>query len=93
MAPRLKLIFEEAVSLGTNYPEIVTRVISSEGRTSSLDWEKAKILGHTFQINNLELDLEFLKKWARHNLGIYTMKNFPRLVDPLQLATSTDDYQ
>jgi hypothetical protein len=93
MGPRLKLIFEEAISLGASHPEIVSRVISPESRTSSLDWEKAKIMGHNFQINNLELDLEFLQKWARHNLGVYVREYFPKLVDPLQLTTSSDDYR
>ena len=93
MGPRIKLVFEEGISLGANYPEIVSRVISLERRTSSLDWEKAKILGHTFHINNLELDLEFLKKWAIHNLGIYANDYFPELVIPLQLEISPKGYQ
>ena len=93
MGPRIKLVFEEGISLGANYPEIVSRVISLERRTSSLDWEKAKILGHTFHINNLELDLEFLKKWAAHHLVIYVKEYFPELVIPLQLEISPQGYQ
>ena len=93
MSPRIKLVFEEGVSLGANYPEIVSRIISLEGRTSSLDWEKAKVLGHTFHINNLELDLEFLKKWAIYNLGIYVKEYFPKLVIPLQLEISPKGHQ
>ncbi len=91
MGPRLKIIFEEAISLGANYPEIVSRVISSESKTSSLDWEKAKILGYNFNTNNLELDLEVLQKWARHNLGIYVREHFPKLVKPLQITMDYDD--
>ena len=92
MGPRIKLVFEEGISLGANYPEIVSKVISPEHRTSSLDWEKAKIRGHTFHINNLELDLEFLKKWAVHNLGIYANDYFPELVTHLQLPVSQEGY-
>jgi len=90
MGPRIKLVFEEGILLGANYSEIVSRVVSPDHRTSSLDWEKAKILGHTFQINNLELDLEFLKKWAIHNLGVYVKEYFPELVILLQLETSME---
>ncbi|MBE9477932.1 MAG: hypothetical protein IMY81_01660, partial [Chloroflexi bacterium] len=92
MGPRIKLVFEEGTSFGSSYPEIANRIISLERRTSSLDWEKAKILGHTFHINNLELDLEFLKKWAIHNLGIYVKEYFPELVIPLQLEATLEGY-
>ena len=83
--PRIKLVFEEGVSFGSNYPDIVSRVISLERRTSSLDWEKAKLLGLTFDINSQELDLKFLKKWATFNLRIYANECFPELVAPLEL--------
>jgi hypothetical protein len=92
MGPGIKLVFEEGTSFGSSYPEIANRIISLERRTSSLDWEKAKILGHTFHINNLELDLEFLKKWAIHNLGIYVKEYFPELVIPLQLEATLEGY-
>ena len=92
MGPGIKLVFEEGTSFGSSYPEIANRIISLDRRTSSLDWEKAKILGHTFHINNLELDLEFLKKWAIHNLGIYVKEYFPELVIPLQLEATLEGY-
>jgi len=82
-APRIKLVFEEGTSFGSNYPDIVSRVISLERRTSSFDWEKAKLLGLTFDINSQELDLKFLKKWATFNLRIYANECFPELVAPL----------
>ena len=82
-APRIKLVFEEGTSFGANYPDIVSRVISLERRTSSFDWEKAKLLGLTFNINAQELDLKFLKKWATFNLRIYANECFPELVAPL----------
>jgi hypothetical protein len=83
--PRIKLVFEEGVSFGSNYPDIVSRVISLERRTSSFDWEKAKLMGLTFDINAQELDLKFLKKWATFNLKIYANECFPELVAPLGL--------
>jgi len=83
--PIIKLVFEEGTSFGANHPEIVSRVISIERRTSSLDWEKAKLLGLTFDINSQELDLKFLQKWAIHNLSIYAKECFPELVAPLGL--------
>ena len=82
-APRIKLVFEEGTSFGANYPDIVSRLISLECRTSSLDWEKAKLLGLTFDINAQELDLKFLKKWALFNLRTYARECFPELVTPL----------
>ncbi len=83
--PRIKLVFEEGTSVGSNYPDIVSRVISLERRTSSFDWEKAKLMGLTFDINSQELDLKFLKKWATFNLRIYANECFPELVAPLGL--------
>lgn len=83
--PRIKLIFEEGTSFGSNYPDIVSKVVSLERRTSSLDWEKAKLLGLTFDINAQELDLKFLKKWSIYNLRIYANECFPELVAPLGL--------
>jgi len=82
-APRIKLVFEEGTSFGANYPDIVSRLISLERRTSSLDWEKAKLMGLTFDINAQELDLKFLKKWAIFNLRTYARECFPELVTPL----------
>ena len=84
-APRIKLTFEEGTSFGSNYPDIVSRLISLERRTSSLDWEKAKLLGLNFDINAQELDLKFLKKWATLNLRTYAKECFPELVAPLGL--------
>ena len=84
-APRLKLSFEEGTAFGANYPDIVTKVVSVEKRTSSFDWEKAKLMGLTFDIQTQELDLAFLKKWAIHNLGLYSRECFPELIAPLNL--------
>jgi hypothetical protein len=84
-APRIKLVFEEGTSFGSNYPDIVSRVISLECRMSSLDWEKAKLLGLTFDIYAQELDLKFLKKWALFNLRTYARECFPELVAALEL--------
>lgn len=84
-APRIKLVFEEGTSFGANYPDIVSKVLSLECRTSSLDWEKAKLMGLTFDINAQELDLKFLKKWAIFNLRTYAQECFPELVTPLGL--------
>jgi len=83
--PRIKLVFEEGTSFGSNYPDIVSRVVSLERRTSSFDWEKAKLLGLTFNINSQELDLKFLKKWATFNLRMYATECFPELVAALEL--------
>ncbi len=83
--PRLKLIFEESTAFGANYPNIVTRVISVEKRTSSFDWEKAKLIGLNFNTQTQELDLAFLKKWATHNLGLYCRECFPELIAPFNL--------
>ena len=83
--PIIKLVFEEGTSFGANHPEIVSRVISLESRTSSLDWEKAKLFGLTFDINSQELDLKFLQKWAIYNLSIYAKECFPELVATLGL--------
>ena len=84
-APRLKLVFEEGTAFGANYPDTVTRVISVEKKTSSFDWEKAKLMGLNFNIQTQELDLAFLKKWATHNLGLYCRECFPELIAPLNL--------
>ena len=83
--PRLKLIFEEGTAFGANYPDIVTQVISTEKRSSSYDWEKAKLMGLNFNIQTQELDLAFLKRWATHNLGLYCRECFPELITPLNL--------
>lgn len=84
-APRIKLVFEEGTSFGSNYPDIVSRVISLEHRTSSFDWEKAKLLGLTFDINAQELNLKFLEKWATYNLRMYARECFPELMAALEL--------
>lgn len=84
-APRLKLIFEEGTAFGAYYPDMVTKLISADGRISSFDWEKAKLMGLNFNIHSQELDLTFLKKWARHNLGIYCRECFPELVSSMEL--------
>jgi len=84
-APRIKLVFEEGSSFGSNYPDIVSRVISLERRTSSFDWEKAKLLGLTFDINAQELNLKFLEKWATFNLRMYARECFPELLAALEL--------
>jgi len=83
--PRIKLIFEEGTAFGAHYPDMVTRVISVEGRASSLDWEKAKLMGLNFNLQSQEMDLDFLKRWARHNLGMYCRECFPELVSPMEL--------
>jgi hypothetical protein len=82
-APRLKLTFEEGTAFGANYPDIVSSVISVEKRTSSFDWDKAKLMGLKFDIHAQELDLAFLKRWATHNLGLYCREYFPELIMPL----------
>lgn len=84
-APRITLVFEEGTSFGSNYPDIVSRVISLEHRTSSFDWEKAKLLGLTFDINAQELNLKFLEKWATYNLRMYARECFPELLAALEL--------
>ena len=84
-APRIKLIFEEGTSFGVNYPNVITRLLSLEHRTSSLNWDKGKLMGLTFNISNQEMDLDFLKRWARHNLGLYCRESSPELVAPLEL--------
>jgi hypothetical protein len=84
-APRIRLIFEEGTALGVHYPDIVTRVLSAEGGASSLDWDKAKLMGLDFNIKPDEMDLAFLKRWARHNLGMYCREYFPELVSPMEL--------
>ena len=81
----MRLTFEEAISLGANHPEMVRQLISPERRTSSLDWDKAKILGFTFNINTQEMDLKLLQKWATYNLRAYTTEYFPELIGPLGL--------
>ena len=86
MGPRIKLVFEEGVSIGASYPEMVEYLFSNERKTSNLDWEKAKILGNDFNINNLDLDLKFLVKWARYNLGQYFNNYFPEMVASLELG-------
>jgi hypothetical protein len=83
--PRIKLVFEEGTSFGSNYPEIVSRVISLECRTSSLDWEKAKLTGLTFDISSQEMNLKFLEKWATYNLRMYARECFPELMADLEL--------
>ena len=83
--PRIKLVFEEGTSFGSNYPDIVSKLISLEHRTSSLDWEKAKLLGLTFDITAQELNLKFLEKWATFNLRMYARECFPELLAALEL--------
>ena len=82
---RIKVVFEEGVLLGTGYPEMVSKLISPKCRISTLDWEKAKILGFTSGIDHQELDLKFLRKWAVHNLRTYVKEYFPELVASLGL--------
>jgi len=84
-APRIKLVFEEGTAFGSDYPDKVSRLISRECRTSSLDWEKAKLLGLTFDINTQEMNLKFLQTWATYNLRMYTRECFPELVAALEL--------
>jgi len=84
-APIIRLAFEEGTAFGSNYPDIVTRVMSVEHRTSSYDWEKAKLSGLIFNIHTQELDLAFLKRWATHNLGMYCRESYPELIAPLGL--------
>ena len=83
--PRIKLIFEEGTSFGANQPSIVTRAISVDHKASSLDWDKAKLMGLNFNLQTQEMDLNFLQRWARHNLGLYCRENFPELVGPMEL--------
>ena len=84
-APTLKQTFEEATAFGATQPEIITKVISPTCRTSSFDWEQAKLNGIEFDINSIELDLNFLKKWAVHNMGLYCRESAPELIAPLGL--------
>ena len=84
-APRIKLVFEEGTAFGSNNPDIVSKVLSLECRTSSLDWEKAKLLGLTFDVNSQELNLKFLQKWATYNLRMYARECFPELMADLEL--------
>jgi hypothetical protein len=83
--PRIKLIFEEGTAFGAHYPDMVTRIISVEGGVSSFDWEKAKLMGLKFDLQSQEMDLTFLKRWARHNLGLYCREYFPELISPMEL--------
>ena len=83
--PRIKLIFEEGTFFGANHPDIVTKAISVEHKSSSLDWDKAKLMGLNFNLQTQEMDLNFLKRWARHNLGLYCREIFPELIDPMEL--------
>jgi hypothetical protein len=83
--PRIKLVFEEGTAFGSNNPDIVSKVLSLECRTSSLDWEKAKLLGHTFDITAQEMNLKFLQTWVTFNLRMYTRECFPELVAALEL--------
>jgi len=84
-APRIKLIFEEGTAFGSDNPDKVSRLISRECRTSSLDWEKAKLLGLTFDIASQEMNLKFLQTWVTFNLRMYTRECFPELVAALEL--------
>jgi hypothetical protein len=84
-SPRIKLSFEEGTAFGAHYPDMVTRLLSAEGGASSLDWEKARLMGLNFNISSQEMDLVFLKRWARHNLGMYCREYFPELVAPMEL--------
>jgi len=84
-ASRIKLDFEEGTAFGAQYQDMVTRLISAEGRASSLDWEKARLMGLDFNLRSQELDLDFLKRWARHHLGMYCRAYFPELVGPMDL--------
>ena len=83
--PRLRQTFEEGTAFGANHPEIVSKVISLDRRTSSFDWEEAKLTGLTFNVNSVELDLKFLKNWAVHNLTTYCRVCSPELIAPLGL--------
>ncbi|MBN1862668.1 MAG: hypothetical protein JW790_03390 [Dehalococcoidales bacterium] len=84
-APRIKLIFEEATALGAYYPDMVTKLVSEEGKESSLDWEKARLMELKFDTKSQDIDLVFLKRWAKHNLGMYCREYFPELVAPMEL--------
>jgi len=84
-APKIKLVFEEGTAFGSDNPDMVSKLISLERRTSSLDWEKAKLLGHTFDITTQEVNLKFLQTWATYNLRMYTRECFPELVATLEL--------
>lgn len=83
--PRIKLVFEEGTAFGSDNPDTVSQLISLERRTSSLDWEKAKLLGLTFDINSQEMNLKFLEKWATYNLRMYARECFPELMTALEL--------
>jgi hypothetical protein len=83
--PRVKLSFEEGVLFGAKYPEIVSRVMSHQHKTSSFDWEKAKLMGLSFNIDVQEPDLEFLGKWAVYNIRKYANECFPEFIAPLGL--------
>jgi len=83
--PRIKLIFEEGTSFGANHPSIVTRAISVDHKSSALDWDKAKLMSLNFNIQTQEMDLTFLKRWARHTLGLFCREIFPELIDPMGL--------
>jgi hypothetical protein len=84
-APRIKLIFEEATAFGAHYPGMVTKLISEAGKESSLDWEKARLMELKFDTKSRDIDLAFLERWARHNLGMYCRQYFPELVAPMEL--------
>jgi hypothetical protein len=83
--PRIKLVFEEGTAFGSDNPDTVSQLISLECRTSSLDWEKAKLMGLTFDINSQEMNLKFLEKWATYNLRMYARECFPELMAALEL--------
>jgi len=84
-APRIKLVFEEGTAFGSDNPDKVSQLISRECRTSSLDWEKAKLLGLTFDIASQEMNLKFLQTWVTFNLRTYTRECSPELVADLEL--------
>jgi hypothetical protein len=83
--PIIKFRFEEGTAFGAKYPKIVSKVLSPEGRASSLDWNKAKRFGLAFDIKNQELNLDNLQNWAMNGVRAYAVENFPELVRPLAL--------
>jgi len=83
--PRLKQTFEEGTTFGATQPGMVTKIISPDAPASRFDWDQAKLNDIDLNLNTIELNLDFLKKWAVHNMGLYCREFAPELIEPLNL--------
>jgi len=82
--PRLRQLFEEGIAFGVTYPAKVKELFRVERRTSSYDWEQARLEGLNPNLQNQEIDLDFLMKWARHNVGMYCRQYRPDVMAALE---------